>query len=76
MVGYGAKDRELDARLVTTGVHRRALRWTALAVHLEHASRAEDDVDAPDLPNNRRYEATRRDQLIGCERGIADDVAA
>ncbi len=76
MVGYGAEDRELAARLANAGVRRRALKWAALAVHLEHATRAQDDVDAPDLPNNRRYEATRRDRLIWCERGIADHVAA
>lgn len=70
MEGYGAEDRELAARLENAGVKRRALKWSALAAHLWHSSRAPVDVDDMDLPNNRLYHETRTRKVTRCERGI------
>ncbi|WP_329742047.1 glycosyltransferase family 2 protein [Dyella sp. A6] len=75
MEGYGAEDRELAARLENAGVRRRQLKWAALAVHLEHASRAQPDVDDMSLPNNRLFRATVEQRIARCERGIADHLA-
>ncbi|WCE06486.1 glycosyltransferase family 2 protein [Pseudoxanthomonas sp. JBR18] len=74
MEGYGAEDRELAARLGNAGIRRRALKWAALAVHLEHRSRAQPDVDDMRLPNNRLFRATQQEGLVWCERGIADHL--
>lgn len=75
MEGYGAEDRELVARLENVGLHRRALKWAALAVHLWHASRAQPDVDDLSLPNNRLFHATRTEGIVRCERGIDGHLA-
>lgn len=75
MEGYGAEDRELAARLGNAGVRRRQLKWAALAVHLEHRSRAQPDVDDMSLPNNRLFRATQEQRLTWCEHGIADHLA-
>lgn len=74
MEGYGAEDRELAARLGNAGVRRRQLKWAALAVHLEHRSRAQPDVDDMSLPNNRLFHATRTQGIVWCERGISDHL--
>lgn len=70
MEGYGAEDRELAARLGNAGVKRRQLKWAALALHLEHPSRAQPDVDDMSLPNNRLFRATVEQKIIRCERGM------
>lgn len=70
MEGYGAEDRELAARLGNAGIGRRQLKWAALAVHLEHSSRAQPDVDDMALPNNRLFRDTVEQHIKRCERGI------
>ena len=75
MEGYGAEDRELAARLENAGVRRRQVKWAALAVHLEHASRAQPDVDDMSLPNNRLFRATVEQRIVRCERGIDGHLA-
>lgn len=70
MEGYGAEDRELAARLGNTGVRRTQLKWAALAAHLEHASRAQPDVDDMSLPNNRLLHATVTERVTRCELGV------
>lgn len=75
MEGYGAEDRELAARLGNAGVCRRQLKWAALAVHLEHASRAQPDVDDMALPNNRLFRDTVEQHIQRCERGIDAHLA-
>jgi len=70
MEGYGAEDRELAARLGNAGVKRRQLKWGALALHLEHSSRAQPDVDDMSLPNNRLFRATVEQRITRCERGM------
>ncbi len=74
MEGYGAEDRELAARLENAGLRRRALKWSALAVHLWHDSRSPPDVDDMSLPNNRLFLATRTEGIRWCERGINQHV--
>ncbi len=74
MEGYGAEDRELAVRLENTGLKRRQLKWSALAVHLEHRSRAQEDVNDPTLPNNRLLRETVERKVTWCERGIADHM--
>ncbi len=75
MEGYGAEDRELAARLENAGVRRRQLKWAALAVHLEHRSRAQPDVDDPNLPNNRLFRQTIDQRMTRCELGIDRHLA-
>ena len=70
MEGYGAEDRELAARLGNAGVRRRQLKWCALAVHLEHPSRAQPDVDDMSLPNNRLFKQTVDEKITRCARGM------
>ena len=70
MEGYGAEDRELAARLGNAGVKRRQLKWAALALHLEHPSRAQPDVDDMSLPNNRLFRATVEQRITRCELGM------
>jgi glycosyltransferase involved in cell wall biosynthesis len=74
MEGYGAEDRELAARLENAGLHRRALKWAALAEHLWHDSRSPPDVDDMSLPNNRLFQATRTEGVTWCERGVNQHV--
>gem|GEM_PF-38937 len=75
MEGYGAEDRELAARMGNAGVTRRQLKWAALAMHLDHASRAQPDVDDMSLPNNRLYRATVEQRITRCEQGIDRHLA-
>jgi glycosyltransferase involved in cell wall biosynthesis len=70
MEGYGAEDRELAARLGNAGVRRRQLKWAALAVHLEHSTRAQPNLDDLSLPNNRLFHATLTQGITRCEFGI------
>jgi glycosyltransferase involved in cell wall biosynthesis len=75
MEGYGAEDRELVVRLENAGLRRRALKWAALAMHLEHRSRAQEQVDDPTLPNNRLLQESIDQHLVRCERGIDQHLA-
>lgn len=75
MEGYGAEDRELAARLGNAGVTRRQLKWAALAMHLDHPSRAQPDVDDMSLPNNRLFRATVVERITRCEQGIDRHLA-
>ncbi|MDR1074973.1 MAG: glycosyltransferase family 2 protein [Xanthomonadaceae bacterium] len=70
MEGYGAEDRELAARLENAGIRKHPLKWAALACHLEHSSRAQENVDDIDLPNNRILAETRESGVAYCEKGI------
>ncbi|HEY4291826.1 glycosyltransferase family 2 protein [Luteibacter sp.] len=75
MEGYGAEDRELAARMGNAGVHRRQLKWSALALHFEHASRAPVDVDDMSLPNNRLFRQTVEQRIVRCAQGIDSHLA-
>jgi O-antigen ligase len=70
MEGYGAEDRELAARMHNAGVRRRQLKWAALATHLEHASRAQPDVDDLSLPNNQLLRTAVVERTVRCEHGV------
>lgn len=75
MEGYGAEDRELVVRLENAGLRRRALKWCALAMHLEHSSRAQDDVDDPSLPNNQLLQKSIEQHRVRCELGVDRHLA-
>ena len=75
MEGYGAEDRELVVRLENAGLKRRALKWCALAMHFEHSSRAQDDVNDPSLPNNQLLQESIEQRRVWCERGIDRHLA-
>jgi len=75
MEGYGAEDRELVVRLENAGVRRRALKWCALAMHLEHRTRGQGDVNDPSLPNNQLLQESIEQHLVRCERGIDQHLA-
>lgn len=70
MEGYGAEDRELVTRLGNAGIAKHPLKWAALAGHLEHASRAQEDVDDARLPNNALFLQTTREGITRCAAGI------
>jgi glycosyltransferase involved in cell wall biosynthesis len=75
MEGYGAEDRDLAVRLENAGLRRRALKWCALAMHFEHNSRAQEDVNDPSLPNNRLLHEAIERKLVRCELGIDRHLA-
>jgi O-antigen ligase len=75
MEGYGAEDRELAARLGNAGVRRRQVKWAGLAMHLDHPSRAQPDVDDMSLPNNRLFRATVVEHIVRCEQGVDRHLA-
>lgn len=75
MEGYGAEDRDLAVRLENAGLRRRALKWCALAMHFEHNSRAQEDVNDPSLPNNRLLHESIERKLVRCELGIDRHLA-
>ena len=75
MEGYGAEDRELVVRLENAGLRRRALKWCALAMHLEHSSRQQENLNDPSLPNNRLLKASIEQHLVRCELGIDQHAA-
>ena len=64
--GWGREDSELAARLQNAGVHRRNLKFSAVAWHLHHDTRSQDSLDR----NHAAYERTVRDKLTRCERGM------
>jgi glycosyltransferase involved in cell wall biosynthesis len=75
MEGYGAEDRELVVRLENAGLRRRALKWCALAMHFEHRTRGQDNVDDPGLPNNQLLQASIDERRVRCELGVDRHVA-
>lgn len=75
MEGYGAEDLELVARLQNAGLKRRPLKFAALAVHLEHGSRADPERDDPNLPNNVLLRQTREQGFTRCAKGINEHLA-
>jgi glycosyltransferase involved in cell wall biosynthesis len=75
MEGYGAEDRELVVRLEHAGLRRRALKWCALAMHFEHRTRGQGDLDDPQLPNNRLLKASIETRRVRCELGIDQHLA-
>ena len=66
MVGWGPEDKECVTRLLNSGVRGRELRFTALALHLHHASRAPSGVN----PNEALYQATVANRRTRSEIGI------
>jgi glycosyltransferase involved in cell wall biosynthesis len=64
--GWGREDSELAARLQNAGVQRRNLKFSAVAWHLDHRTRAQDSLDR----NHAEYERAVRERLTRCERGI------
>jgi glycosyltransferase involved in cell wall biosynthesis len=66
MVGWGREDNEIVARAYQLGLHRRDLRFAALAVHLWHPTRKNLDNN----PNDVILADTRRRRLLRCERGL------
>ena len=71
MEGYGSEDLELAARLRNAGLRQKQLKFAALAVHLEHTSRAPADPDDISMPNNQLLRETMSRKLTRCELGIA-----
>lgn len=71
MEGYGSEDLELAARLRNAGLRQKQLKFAALAVHLEHTSRAPADPDDISMPNNQLLRETVSRKLTRCELGIA-----
>jgi glycosyl transferase family 7 (putative galactosyltransferase) len=70
--GWGPEDKELALRLGFAGVRRQTLLFGGIACHLHHppASRGR-------LPENLAIlEATRRDRLVRCERGVDSHLRA
>lgn len=75
MEGYGSEDLEIDLRLRNAGLRRRRLKFAALAVHLQHASRAPVDPEDMALPNNRILADTARLRTVRCTLGVDRYVA-
>ncbi|MEJ1963907.1 MAG: galactosyltransferase-related protein [Gammaproteobacteria bacterium] len=66
MVGWGPEDKECVTRLLHSGVKGRELRFTALAAHLHHDSRAPIGVN----PNDSLFAATVASRRTRSEIGI------
>jgi glycosyltransferase involved in cell wall biosynthesis len=66
MIGWGPEDKECVTRLLNAGVRGRELRFTALALHLHHDSRAPVGVN----PNDSLLEATVASRRTRSEVGI------
>ena len=71
MVGWGPEDKECVTRLLNAGVQGRELRFTALALHLHHDSRAPVGVN----PNDSLLEATVASRRTRSEVGIEHHLA-
>jgi len=70
MEGYGSEDLELAARLDNLGRQRRQLKFAALAVHLDHPSRAPADPNDMSMPNNQILARTRAEGTVRALRGL------
>jgi glycosyltransferase involved in cell wall biosynthesis len=64
--GWGREDSELAARLMNAGIRRRNLKFSAVAWHLHHAVRPDNNV----ARNHELFERTVREGRLQCERGI------
>jgi glycosyltransferase involved in cell wall biosynthesis len=64
--GWGREDSELAARLMNAGVRRRNLKFSAVAWHLHHAVRPDNNV----ARNHELFERTVRERRLQCEHGI------
>lgn len=71
MTGWGREDTELAVRAFHAGLLRRDLRFSALAVHLHHATRKH----VVGNPNDRIVDDTRARRLLRCERGVDQHLA-
>ena len=71
MTGWGREDTELVARAFHAGLHRRDLRFSALATHLYHRTRK----NIVDNPNDRILDETRKLGLVRCELGVDQHLA-
>lgn len=69
--GWGREDSELAARLQNAGVHRRNLKFAAVAWHLHHPTRSQDALDR----NHALYERVRAEHIVRCEHGIDRHLA-
>lgn len=66
LVGWGAEDKELCARLAHAGVRRRGLLYRALAWHLHHPPAARDRASH----NLARLAVTRAERRTRCTAGL------
>lgn len=64
--GWGREDSELAARLQHAGVRRRNLKFSAVAWHLHHRTRAQDSLRR----NHEVFERTVAGNVTRCARGI------
>jgi glycosyltransferase involved in cell wall biosynthesis len=64
--GWGPEDKELALRLTHAGVRRQTLLFGGIAVHLHHPEASRESLPA----NRALFEATRRERLIRCEKGL------
>lgn len=64
--GWGREDSELATRLINAGVHRRNLKFAAVAYHLCHESANFDSVNR----NHQRLERTMHERLVWTELGL------
>jgi len=64
--GWGREDSELATRLINAGVHRRNLKFAAVAYHLWHGSPNLDCVTR----NHQRLERTMHERLVWTELGL------
>jgi glycosyltransferase involved in cell wall biosynthesis len=71
MTGWGREDTELVTRAFHAGLHRRDLRFSALATHLYHRTRK----NIVDNPNDRILDETRKLGLVRCELGVDQHLA-
>ncbi|WP_411279196.1 glycosyltransferase family 2 protein [Gemmatimonas sp.] len=69
--GWGREDSELATRLINAGVHRRNLKFAAVAYHLWHTSANFDSVTR----NHQRLERTIHDRLVWAELGLDQYLA-
>jgi glycosyltransferase involved in cell wall biosynthesis len=71
MIGWGPEDKECVTRLLNAGVKGRELRYTALALHLHHDSRAPDGRN----PNDELLAETVARRKTRSEIGIEHHLA-
>jgi glycosyltransferase involved in cell wall biosynthesis len=76
MEGYGSEDLDLAARLDNLGRRRRQLKFAALALHLEHTSRAPIDPDDMAMPNNQLLAQTRSLGIVRARIGLDSHLGA
>ena len=69
-VGWGREDNEIAARLYNAGVHRRNLKFQALAIHLHHPSRNAQVGER----NDAILRATLEEAKAWCPLGLSQHV--